>query len=80
MSYEEIPVVIPGEIECRDHNQLACIRFHYHLEKPETLPNAGELFTALTPEQAVDVVRYLQGYIQRVSISQGHLQNGGKPN
>lgn len=80
MSKKEIPVFIPAEIECREHNNLACVRFHYDLEQPSTLPKAGELFTALTPEQAADVVQYLQGYLQRVSIAQGHPQGHSKPN
>lgn len=80
MSQKPVPVIIPGEIECREHNHLACIRFHYHLEQPQTLPNAGELFTALTPEQAVDVVHFLQAYLQRTSIAQGHPQGNNKPN
>lgn len=80
MTDQAVPVFIPGEIECRDYNHLACIRFHYHLEQPQTLPTAGELFTALTPEQAVDVVQYLQGYIQRASLAQGFLQMNNKPN
>lgn len=80
MSYTQIPVIIPGEIECQDHNHLACIRFHYHLNSPDKLPNAGDLFTALTPEQAADVIQYLQGYIQRVALLQGHPQGHNKPN
>lgn len=80
MNHEQVPVIIPAEIELREHNHLACLRFHYHLENGEPLPVAGKLFTAITPEQAIDIVRYLQSYIQRAAIAQGSQQVNSKPN
>lgn len=80
MSNKEIPIFIPAELEYIEHNQLACLRFHYHLEKPSELPVAGELFTGLTLEQAVDTVQFLQGYIQRARLASGHPQGGNKLN
>lgn len=70
MTSEQVPVFIPAELECRDFNQLACLRFYYDLPNGEKPPTAGELFTALTPEQAVDLVNYLEGYIHRSNLEQ----------
>ncbi|EKN4030611.1 hypothetical protein ACHZG4_001719 [Yersinia enterocolitica] len=80
MSNKAIPVIIPAELEYREHNHLACLRFHYHLEDPSQVPQAGELFTGLTLEQAVDTVQFLQEYIQRARLASGYIQGGNKPN
>ncbi|CAI2484785.1 hypothetical protein BMF90_14240 [Serratia sp. OLHL2] len=70
MSQKQVPIFIPAELECVEANDLACLRFHYHLKNPAELPIAGELFTGLTLEQAKDTVVFLQNYIQRAQISQ----------
>jgi len=76
MSEKKVPVIIPGELELREFNHLACLRFHYHLPNQEKLPAADELFTGLTLEQAKDTVEFLQAYIQREET----IRSAGSPN
>ncbi|WP_261154155.1 hypothetical protein [Serratia ficaria] len=72
MSQKQVPIFIPAELDYVEANDLACLRFHYHLKNPAELPNAGELFTGLTIEQAKDTVAFLQNYIQRAKSSPHH--------
>ncbi|EMX2854982.1 hypothetical protein [Yersinia enterocolitica] len=69
MPRKEVPIYIPAELEYLVANDLACLRFHYHLATPTKLPEAGELFTALTIEQAKDTVAFLQQYIAKVELA-----------
>ncbi|WP_208950121.1 hypothetical protein [Rahnella sp. ChDrAdgB13] len=69
MSQKEVPIYIPAELEYLVANDLACLRFHYHLASPTKLPEAGELFTGLTVEQAKDTVTFLQQYIAKAELA-----------
>ena len=69
MSDKKIPILVPAELDYREANELACLRFHYDLGTPTELPAAGNLFTGLTLEQAKDTVTFLQKYIDRVELS-----------
>lgn len=79
MSNKQVPVIIPAELEYVLHNHLACLRFHYHLKDPATLPAAGDLFTGLTVEQAKDTIQFLQTYIERETLAQGLPQQDQFP-
>ncbi|ELQ0048635.1 hypothetical protein R2D02_002874 [Salmonella enterica] len=68
-SLKKVAVITPAELEYVEINYHACLRFHYHLSPPHKLPRAGDLFTALTLEQAKDTVTFLQDYIQRTEIA-----------
>ncbi|BDB47088.1 hypothetical protein [Escherichia coli] len=68
MSQKEVPIYIPAGLECVTANNLACLRFHYHLANNAKLPEAGELFTGLTLEQAKDLVAFLQEYIVKAEL------------
>lgn len=63
MSVKAVPIIIPASVEYVVANNLACLRFDYDLKQPQELPNAGELFTGLTPKQAADLIVFLQNYI-----------------
>ncbi|EBG6405047.1 hypothetical protein HPR01_004063 [Salmonella enterica] len=68
-SPKRVAVITPTELEYVEINNLACLRFHYDLPFPYELPVAGDLFTALTLEQAKDTVIFLQTYIHRAEAA-----------
>ncbi|QKE19522.1 hypothetical protein [Citrobacter sp. TSA-1] len=70
MTQKSVPVYTPSELECLSVNNHACLRFHYNLDNDIELPTAGELFTALTLEQAKDLVAFLQQYISKAEIAE----------
>ncbi|HFS7358540.1 MULTISPECIES: hypothetical protein [Enterobacter cloacae complex] len=70
MSNKEIPIFIPAELEYYIANNLACLRFHYHLAQPNQIPAADEVFTGLTVEQAKDTVAFLQQYIAKAELTE----------
>lgn len=70
MSNKEIPIYIPAELEYYIANNLACLRFHYHLAQPNKVPAADEVFTGLTVEQAKDTVAFLQQYIAKAELTE----------
>lgn len=63
-SHKKIPVIIPAGLDYVEFNGLACLRFDYRLPSPHKVPRGGDLYTALTLEQAKDTVTFLQNYIQ----------------
>ncbi|EDT5171034.1 hypothetical protein K9W22_003316 [Salmonella enterica subsp. enterica serovar Durham] len=65
MPHTQIPVYIPAELEYRLTDDFACLRFHYHLENNEPLPNSDQMFTGLTIEQAKDTIEFLQKFVLR---------------
>ncbi|AYN26561.1 hypothetical protein D8682_05880 [Buttiauxella sp. 3AFRM03] len=68
MSKKIVNIYIPAELEYIEHNHHACLRFHYRLPATQKLPQAGDLFTALTLEQAKETVTFLQQYIEKTEV------------
>lgn len=58
--------ITPAEIEYLVTNNHACLRFNYVLPDGETLPDVADFYTALTPEQAREMVIFLQEYLQQM--------------